>query len=69
MYALLNGRLTKIEEGKNHVEAIQELRKRNRKKRLAAMKKIKPPRKRNRTNEIGNQGGKLQSEVSDELIL
>ena len=58
----------KIEEGKSHVEAIQEQRKRNMEKRLAAMRKIKPPKKRDRSKEVGNQGGKLTSEIISSLL-
>ena len=51
-----------INEGETHIEALKRMRERNMKLRLGAMKKIKPPQKRDRTREIGNQGGKLRSE-------
>ena len=51
-----------IEEGESHVEALNRMRERNLKKRLEAMKKIKPPKKRDRRQEEGNQGGTLESE-------
>ena len=53
-----------VEEGENHVEALQRMRERNLRKRLLAMKKIKPPKKRDRKQEVGNQAGKLVSERS-----
>jgi len=53
-----------IQEGETHVEALQRLREANLRKRVEAMKKIKPPKKRDRKLEQGNQAGKLGSERS-----
>ena len=51
-----------VEEGENHVQALNRMRQENMKRRIAAMKLIKPPKKRDRKKEVGNQSGNLHVE-------
>ena len=53
-----------IQEGETHVEALQRTRERNLRKRVEAIKRIKPPKKRDRKLEQGNQAGELAAEQS-----